>query len=106
MSREGPAILPGVGLPGTGSRVGGERRRRRLSGAADRMRELARFCGAVAVIALVALATAAGPAPGPASVIDAIVVAGAACGATACAVVVDVRRAREREPEAAVRSPG
>ncbi len=69
------------------------------------MRELARFAGAVAVIALVALATAPGPALGTIRVVDAIVVVLAAAAATACAVVADVRRARERKAEGAAHSP-
>ncbi len=64
------------------------------------MRELARFAGAVAMIALVALATTRGPALSPIRVVDAAVVVLAAAAATACAVVADVRRARGRAPEA------
>jgi hypothetical protein len=60
------------------------------------MREVARFAGAVAVIALVALVTAQGPTLGPTRFVDATVVAVAAAAATACAVVEDVRRARGR----------
>ncbi|KQR52375.1 hypothetical protein ASF88_12595 [Leifsonia sp. Leaf336] len=106
MSREGSAILPGAGLPGTGSRVGRACAERSLSGAGGRMRELARFGGAVAVIALVALATTSGAALSPVRVVDAVVVVVAAVGATACAVVADVRHARERDPEATAHSPG
>ncbi|MBO1737263.1 hypothetical protein [Leifsonia sp. TF02-11] len=69
------------------------------------MRELARFAGAVAVIALAASATAPGPALGPDRVVDAIVVVLSAAAATACAVIADVRRARERKAEAAAHSP-
>ena len=61
------------------------------------MPELARFAGAVAVVALVTLATTQGPALGPVRVVDAIVVALAAATATACAVMADVRRAQRRD---------
>lgn len=68
------------------------------------MREFARFAGAIAVIALVALATTDGPALSPNRIIDAVVVALAALVSTACAVVADIRRAREREAEGTAHS--
>lgn len=61
------------------------------------MRELARFAGAVALVALVALATTPGPALSTTRLVDALVVLIAAAVSAFCAGVAEVRRAREVE---------
>ena len=58
------------------------------------MRELARFAGAVALVALVALATTPGPALGTIRLVDALIVLLSAAVCAFCAGVAEVRRGR------------